>query len=282
MARSLRPSFILHPPLPRLPRLHSRASCTAVAPPPAAASSVTFRLAPSDFAFLWDECKRCFYHKVNRQLFRPRAPFPSVFGNIDTAMKRHFRGLRTTDVLPQMRPGTFLCDETDAWVECLPLTPPGCQASVYIRGMVDCLVRFDDGTYGIIDFKTSQSAKASVYSRQLHAYALALESPSPNSQLMQGTVTGMGLVVFAPQDFHTPLDSRGDVSAALSGRLEYVHVKRNDEAFLKTLQEMVRVLMLPEAPDPPPPGRYGGDFSSCPYCQYLHDANKGGFLVGPE
>lgn len=98
--------------------------------------SQTFRLAPSDFAFLWEECKRCFYLKAHGQLYRPRAPFPSIFGTIDVAMKRHFQGLRTTTILPDMPPGVFLCEEKDAWVESLPVSVPDHSASVYIRGMV--------------------------------------------------------------------------------------------------------------------------------------------------
>lgn len=99
-----------------------------------------FRLAPSDFAFLWNECKRCFYFKAHKKLYRPRAPFPSIFGTIDSGMKTHFRGLPTQKLIPEMKPGTFLCEENDAWVECKPITPPGHSQSVYIRGMV----RFGD------------------------------------------------------------------------------------------------------------------------------------------
>lgn len=95
-----------------------------------------FRLAPSDFAFLWEECRRCFYLKAHKTLYRPRAPFPSIFGSIDLAMKRHLRGLRTTDVIPDMPPGIFLCEDNDAWVECRPIVPPRHERSVYIRGMV--------------------------------------------------------------------------------------------------------------------------------------------------
>lgn len=108
-------------------RPHSKPSENTVAP---------FRLAPSDFAFLWNECKRCFYLKAHKKLYRPRAPFPSIFGVIDLGMKRHFRGLPTQGVIPEMKPGTFLCEDTDAWVECKPITPPGHTDSVYIRGMV--------------------------------------------------------------------------------------------------------------------------------------------------
>lgn len=106
--------------------------------PPASNSKSprTFRLAPSDFAFLWEECKRCFYLKAHGKLYRPRAPFPSIFGTIDGAMKHHFRGLTTTDLLPEMSPGVFLCEDDDAWVESMPITPPNHTNSVFIRGMV--------------------------------------------------------------------------------------------------------------------------------------------------
>lgn len=96
----------------------------------------TFRLSPSDFAFLWEECKRCFYLKAHKKMYRPRAPFPSIFGTIDLAMKLHLRGLPTHELLPDMPKGTFLCENQDAWVECKPFSPPGHQKSVFIRGMV--------------------------------------------------------------------------------------------------------------------------------------------------
>ncbi len=96
----------------------------------------TFRLSPSDFAFLWEECKRCFYLKAHKKMYRPRAPFPSIFGTIDLAMKLHLRGLPTHELLPDMPKGTFLCENEDAWVECKPFSPPGHQKSVFIRGMV--------------------------------------------------------------------------------------------------------------------------------------------------
>lgn len=113
-----------------------RAAARRSKAPQLLSEQATFRLAPSDFAFLWDECKRCFYLKAHKKLYRPRAPFPSIFGTIDLGMKRHFRGLTTTALLPDMKQGVFLCEDDDAWVECRPITPPGHSDSVYIRGMV--------------------------------------------------------------------------------------------------------------------------------------------------
>lgn len=243
-------------------------------------ATTAFRLAPSDFAFLWEDCKRCFYLKVHKKLPRPRAPFPSIFGNIDLAMKRHFRGLRTTDLFPEMKPGIFLCEDDDAWVECKPITPPGHSDSIYVRGMVDCLVRFDDGTFGIIDFKTSGTAKTgSTYARQLHAYALAMENPSANSELSRGDISDMGLVVYSPNAFYTPVDENDEdkIRAAMTGDIAYVNVERDDEKFMAFLSEVLDVLTLEEAP-PAPRARRKTQSSSCTYCQYLQNAKLTGLI----
>lgn len=157
-------------------------------------------------------------------------------------------------------------------------------ATNQIKIQVDALVRFDDKSYGIIDFKTSQAAKASeTYSRQLHAYARALEDPSTNSELEGGTVSDMGLVVYTPGEFHTPTTEEGAVKAALTGDLTYVPVERDDKGFERFLGEVVDVLALPGPPAPPPPSRArwgGGSFSSCPYCQFLHEAGEKGLIHG--
>jgi len=50
-----------------------------------------------------------------------------------------------------------------------------------VSGKFDVAAAFDDGTFGVIDFKTTSPADKNIrlYSRQLHAYALALEHPAP-------------------------------------------------------------------------------------------------------
>jgi PD-(D/E)XK nuclease superfamily len=253
-------------------RRGARAARWRAASTPAGAAPGPVRLAPSDFAFLWEECRRCFYLKAQKQLYRPRAPFPSIFSAIDLAMKRHLRGLRTTDVLPEMKPGVFLCEDDDAWVECAPIVPPGCTRPVFIRGMLDCLVRFDDGTFGVIDFKTSDASRSSaLYSRQLHAYAAAIERPAPGSELVQGTVSDLGLVIYQPDAF-TALAPTG---AAMTGSLTYVNIPRDDDAFVAFLGSVMRIV---EADDPPPPPKptkksWASVVTSCPYCQFLHDAS---------
>lgn len=129
----------------------------------------------------------------------------------------------------------------------------------------------------MIDFKTSSVSKSSkIYSRQLHAYAVAIENPSDKSELVQGKVSNMGLVVYSPSQFNTPQLPGGRFSAALTGDLSYVHIPRNDDEFMQFLGKIADVLALPEAPNPPPKNKssWTGTFTSCPYCQFLHDAGR--------
>ena len=132
-------------------------------------------------------------------------------------------------------------------------------------------MQFDDKSYGVIDFKTSSAAKTgSTYARQLHAYAHAIENPAANSELVGGKVSDMGLVVYTPDQFHTPIDENDNLSAALTGQLTYVPVQRDDDEFLRFLGDIVDVLSLPEAPPPPKPATSRANVhTTCPYCQYL-------------
>ena len=54
-------------------------------------------------------------------------------------------------------------------------------SSDLIKGKTDTVLGFNDNTYGVVDFKTSNVKDGNVekYSRQLHAYSLALENAEP-------------------------------------------------------------------------------------------------------
>ncbi|MFQ5874584.1 MAG: hypothetical protein ACE5JL_12395, partial [Dehalococcoidia bacterium] len=116
--------------------------------------ATNFRLSPSDFAFLWEECKRCFYLKVAGNYDRPRTPMPSIFKRIESTMQRYFAGKSTEEFDPSLPPGVVEFGEK--WVESRPISVPGHAATCYIRGKFDTVVKFEDGSYGVIDFKTTE------------------------------------------------------------------------------------------------------------------------------
>lgn len=212
-------------------------------------------LAPSDFAFLWDECRACFYRKVVLGRPRPRAPFPGVFTRIDRAMKDRYVGCRS-DVLVESMPGGVIVD-TDRWVRSGAIVAPGCTTACVIRGRVDALVDFDDNTTGIIDFNTVAPNDDHVgsYTRQLHAYATAVEYPAVDAPRRVST---LGLLCFIPQHFEAALGA-----GALTGETRWLEVPRDDDAFNTVLAEAASVL---EHPDPPTPS------PNCGWCARDADA----------
>jgi hypothetical protein len=196
-------------------------------------------LAPSDFAFLWDECPRCFYLKVVRKEKRPRSPFPKVFGTIDRAMKSHYLGQRTGDLAADIPGGVI--SQADRWVKSAGLTIPGSPVVSEIRGSLDALIECDDGSVAVVDFKTAEPNADHVasYSRQLHAYALALEQPATGPST---TVSALGLLCFLPSSFTNA------ETAALLGEVKWFGIERDDPSFLRFLIDVASVI---EGPEPP-------------------------------
>jgi hypothetical protein len=137
---------------------------------------------------------------------------------------------------------------------------PGHTAAVTLRGRIDTGLRFDDGSGGICDFKTSspKSPHIALYSRQLHAYALCLENAT-SGKLAMKRVSRLGLLVFEPLQFKQRPDDGNEIRAFFGGALKWIDIARNDNLFFSFLAEVVSVLETPQ-----PPCRS----ANCPYCAY--------------
>ena len=80
--------------------------------------SELFKLSPSDFGFLYDECKRCFYLKVKHNFGRPRSIMPSIFIKIDSIMKDYFEGKSPKDITAALPGGKV--EFGDRWIQSKP------------------------------------------------------------------------------------------------------------------------------------------------------------------
>jgi len=219
-----------------------------------------WKLNPSDFAFLWEECRRCFYLKVVKGFQRPPALMPKIFSRIDSLMKEFFSGKRTRDVLPTLPEGIVEC--SDAWVESIPFSVTGHKSQFFIRGKLDTVLRLDNASYAIIDFKTSETKSAHnlLYARQLNAYALGTENAVPGKLLFK-PVTRLGLVVYEPKIFSIAPRGKG----SLEGSMTWIDIPRNDRQFLDFISE---VLDLLERAAPPPSS------PRCQWCDYRAESRR--------
>ena len=220
---------------------------------------MNYRLSPSDLTFLYTGCKRCYYLKIAKKLTQPSIPLPAVFSKIAGLLKDHYTGKHTTELHAALPPGTISHGEKNVRSEIIQSPYHG--TTCFISGRFDIVVTFEDGTYGIIDFKTGKPSleSANLYSRQLHAYAYALEHAAPGA-LTLSPVTKMGLLYFYP----TSTSQQGIERIFYESEITWIEIEKNEPGFLEFIEEILELLESPEAPPPSP---------TCPWCNYSSKLN---------
>ncbi|MFC1984294.1 PD-(D/E)XK nuclease family protein [Chloroflexota bacterium] len=216
---------------------------------------MNYKLSPSDLTFAYEGCKRCFYQKVVNGIAQPSMPLPSIFSKIASLLKNHYDGKPTSELHVDLPPG--IVSHGEKWVGSQVIKLPNHESTCYINGRFDVVVSFDDGTYEVIDYKTSKPSKdsARMYSRQLHAYAYALEHPA-SGKLALSPVTKLGLLYFYPDNVTQDSVDRLNYGA----EIVWVEVEKDEQGFLGFIDEVMGVLELPEAPEYSP---------KCQWCSYI-------------
>ncbi len=160
---------------------------------------------------------------------------------------------------PDLPPGVVYCG--DRWVRSVPVSP-GHSIKVVIAGRLDTALQFDDGSFEICDYKTSEAKEGHIplYGRQPHAYALATENPAPG-QLALSPVRRLGLLCVEPIGME---ESGNDYAYRASPC--WLDVPRDDESFFGFLSDVLDVLERTSPPAPSP------DRTWCSYMGRLQSA----------
>jgi hypothetical protein len=219
-----------------------------------------YKLSPSDFAYLWEDCKRCFWLKVHHGIRQPSIAMAAIFKRIESLQIDLYDGKSVNAMCPTLPAGTLRCGEV--WVESEVIYPVSGMSGCYIFGKLDSLIEFEDGSWGILDFKTteSKSEKIPKYARQLHSYALSLEYPSSKPLSMKSVpprkspISRLGIFCFEPKRLSQPTPQ----THAYEGDAIWIEIEKNDGAFRSYLGEVIRLLGQPMPPLNP----------ECPWCRY--------------
>lgn len=153
-----------------------------------------YKLSPSDFRYLWEDCKHCYYQKVKYGITLPSIGIPGVFSKMNGLLQKSLIGMDLQNLNPELPKGKIQVAEGYLKSALIPQ-----KNDCYISGRFDFLTKLDDGTYSVIDFKISDpnEEKAQKFSSQLHAYKFALENPQNGIELKK--VSKMGVVVVSPE-----------------------------------------------------------------------------------
>lgn len=216
---------------------------------------MNYKLSPSDLTFLYDGCKRCFYLKARHGITQPSIPLPSIFTKIAGLLKEYYDGKRTEELHQELPPGIVKYGER--YIESKTFIFENHRDTCYIKGRFDVVIEFDDGSYGVIDYKTGnpEGEYSKLYGRQLHSYAYALENPSPSS-LHLAPISMLGLLYFHP----TSISQKDIRSLSFDSNIHLIEVERRKEKFLGFIENILSLLESPEPPAHSP---------DCPWCDYL-------------
>lgn len=216
-----------------------------------------YKLSPSDFAYLWNDCKHCYYQKVKFGITYS-SPFPAMFGRINKLLQTSIMGMNLRDVHPDLPSGVITVQEGFMKSKQIPGT------NTYLSGRFDILTKLDDGTHAIIDFKITTPDEEKIfkkYSSQLHAYKFALENPIEGEPLK---ISKMGAVSINPSEmklingkvvftttptWHPIVENMNnfyklikDISAVLNGPLPPVSATCNLCIYRKSYEPQPKVL----------------------------------------
>jgi hypothetical protein len=211
-----------------------------------------YKLSPSDFGYLWKDCKHCYWQKVKYGIATPGI-FPSMFGRINTLLQNSIMGMNLQEINPELPSGIVNIQE--GYLKSMPI------GDCFISGRFDILSKLDDGTYSIIDFKitTPDDEKIQKYKSQLHAYKYALENPAQGYPIK---VSKLGVVSVNPETM-----KHHDGKIHFTASPTFHPIEEDMDEFLSLIKDVSKVLNGP-MPEPS---------QECSLCRY-----RGFFIAKPQ
>lgn len=211
-----------------------------------------YKLSPSDFAYLYEECKLCYYLKIRLGIPRPSSPFPGVFSAINTRLQGNLVGKNLQELSTSLPDGIVVSQEEYLKSAVIPNT------NVFISGKYDLLVQLPDKTYMIIDLKlsTPTEEKVAKYQSQLWSYVYAFEHPAEGEAK---SITRAGLLIFYPDQVKF---SNNNASLTFPPVWLEAPIKRDE--FITFIQNLSDLL---EGPQP----EYNRE---CKWCNYREENKK--------
>jgi len=211
-----------------------------------------YKLSPSDFAYLYEECKCCYYLKIKHGIFRPSLPFPGIFSALNSRLQGTLIGKSLRELSPVLPEG--IVESQEGFVESKVVLG----TNLYIKGKYDLLVKQPDNSYLIVDFKISEphEDKISKYRSQLQSYHYAFENPVHGESK---EITKLGLIIMYPDKVEFK-----DEQAFISFPPRWLEIELKKDSFLEFMKEVHSLLDGPTPPENP----------SCKWCDYRHYGEK--------
>jgi len=206
-----------------------------------------YKLSPSDFKYLYEDCKHCYFRKVKENISLPSIGMPGVFSKMNSLLQNAIIGMDLKDINSKLPSGKIQIKE--GYLKSKPIPPTN---DCYISGRFDIASELDDGTYAVIDFKITDPTedKMQRFFPQLHAYKFALENPSFGEAKK---VSKMGVIAINPEDISFPGDT-----IIFKAKPYYFEIKEDMDRFYAFISEVSKLLN----------GPLPSENENCDWCKY--------------
>ena len=211
-----------------------------------------FNFSPSEFAFGFEGCQRCFYdRKVNK--LDLKSAFPAIFSKIDLVQKDYYHNKSSKLISEDLEDGTILTDHNKMLKSDIlydlkdrPFT---------MGGKIDAYIKHKD-SYTVVDFKTTSisESKINTYATQLQSYALIMENPKEGS-LHLNPVKKLGIFCFEPGG----MSDANPKTCNMNMNTKWFEIKRDDKSLIQYITNIQDVLYSNDAP---------ASSASCGTCNY--------------
>ena len=194
----------------------------------------TYIFSPSEFAFGFSGCKRCYYDlKINN--IKINFGFPTVFSKIDSLQKKFYHNKSSkflnSDKLPD---GVIKTDYTR--LQKSEVLYDNKSRAFQLRGKIDAYID-KKNFFSIIYFKVTNinERKSLIYKTQLNSYAIMFEKPDKDYLKLE-PVKNLGIFCFEPNNLKV------ESNPALEMSTQYFEIKRDDDLYFNFITDIIDFL----------------------------------------
>ena len=161
---------------------------------------------------------------------------PGLVTSLSNRQEKWYKDKSSQDFSPTLPAGVV--DSTGLKVQSSPISVDGKESPLSLIGKYDFLLRYEDGTYGIIDTKIvgKNNGKGDFYWPQLAAYDYILANPASGEARKVET---LGLMVWAVGE----VAYDGSTDPMISFPTAYEPVERDPDRFKGFIEGVARLLL---------------------------------------
>ena len=211
-----------------------------------------FNFSPSEFAFGFESCQKCYYDKKVYGI-ELRTPFPAIFSKFDSLQKNYYHTKSSKLISQDLEEGEIVANYNKMLYS--EVLYDNKKRPFTMSGKIDGYIKHKD-SFTVIDFKTTNinEKKIDTYTTQLQSYALMMQKPRKDS-LKLIPINKLGIFCFDPSN----ISATNGKDCSIYMNTKWFEIKRDDQSLIKYISGILEVLNSEEAPKENP---------SCGICNF--------------